>query len=54
MVQFNQLLLSNESLGSVHRLARKSERMLKATLAYDTDTMAEILETVRRKTQLNR
>ena len=46
MDQFNQLLLSNESLGYVHRLARESERMLKATLAHDTDTMAEILEFV--------
>ncbi len=43
MDQFNQLL-SNESLGYVHRLAQESERMLKATLAHDTDTMAEILE----------
>ncbi|MCI9213069.1 MAG: AAA family ATPase [Ruminococcus sp.] len=46
MDQFNQLLLSNESLGYVYRLARESERMLKATLAHDTDTMAEILEFV--------
>lgn len=46
MDQFNQLLLSNESLGYVHRLALESERMLKATLAHDTDTMAEILEFV--------
>lgn len=46
MDQFNQLLLSNKSLGYVYRLARESERMLKATLAHDTDTMSEILEFV--------
>lgn len=37
-------LLTNESLGYVYRLAKESERMLKATLAGDTQTMAEILE----------
>ena len=46
MEQFNQLLLSNESLGYVYRLARESERMLRATLNRDTETMAEILEFV--------
>lgn len=46
MEQFNQLLLSNESLGYVYRLARESERMLRATLNYDTNTMTEILEFV--------
>ena len=46
MEQFNQLLLSNESLGYVYRLARESERMLRATLNHDTETMAEILEFV--------
>ena len=46
MEQFNQLLLSNERLGYVYRLARESERMLRATLNQDTETMAEILEFV--------
>lgn len=46
MDQYNQLLLSNESLGYVHRLARESEKMLKATLNHDTKTMSEILEFV--------
>ena len=46
MEQFNQLLLSNEGLGYVYRLARESERMLRATLSHDTDTMTEILEFV--------
>lgn len=31
-------------MGYVYRLAKESERMLKATLAGDTQTMAEILE----------
>lgn len=46
MEQFNQLLLSNERLGYVYRLAKESERMLRATLSHDTDTMTEILEFV--------
>lgn len=46
MEQFNQLLLSNEHLGYVYRLARESEKMLRATLSHDTNTMAEILEFV--------
>ena len=46
MEQYNQLLLSNEHLGYVYRLARESERMLRATLNQDTDTMAEILSFV--------
>ncbi len=46
MDQFNQLLLSTESLGYVYRLARESEKMLTATLTHDTDTMSEILEFV--------
>lgn len=46
MEQFNQLLLSNEKLGYVYRLARESERMLRATIDRDTETMAEILEFV--------
>lgn len=44
MLKFNELLLSNESLGYVHRLAKESGRMLKATLNGDTRTMTEILE----------
>ncbi len=44
MDKFSQLLLSTESLGYVHRLARKSQKMLEATLAGDTQTMAEILK----------
>lgn len=44
MDKFDELLLSNENLGYVHNLARESERMLKATLAGDVVTMAEILK----------
>lgn len=44
MERYRNLLMSNESLGYVHRLARESARMLKATLAGDTVTMAEILK----------
>ncbi len=44
MDKFNELLLSNESLGYVHNLAKESERMLRATLAGDTKTMSEILK----------
>lgn len=44
MEQFNELLLSNESLGYIHNLAKESEKMLKATLAGDTDTMSSILK----------
>lgn len=44
MDQFNELLLSNNSLGYVHSLAKESERMLAATLSGDTKTMSEILE----------
>ena len=36
MYKYNELLLTNESLGYVYRLAKESERMLKATLAGDT------------------
>ena len=43
MDKFNELLLNNDSLGYVYSLARESERMLAATLAGDTDTMADIL-----------
>lgn len=44
MDQYNELLLSKESLGYVHRLAKKSERMLQATQAGDTEQMEEILQ----------
>lgn len=44
MDKFNELLLNNDRLGYVYNLARESERMLTATLAGDTDTMAGILE----------
>lgn len=43
MYKYNELLLTNESLGYVYRLAKASERMLKATLSGDTKTMADIL-----------
>lgn len=44
MLQFDQMLLSHGSLGYVHRLAKISTKMLKATLNGDTDTMAGILQ----------
>lgn len=44
MDKFDEMLLSNESLGYVYNLAKVSEKMLKATLAGDTATMAEILK----------
>lgn len=44
MNKFNELLLSNDSLGYVYNLAKESERMLKATLDGDTQTMAEVLK----------
>ncbi len=44
MDRFDELMLSNESMGYVYNLAKESERMLKATLAGDTKTMAEILK----------
>ena len=39
MEKFDELLMKNESLGYVYRLAKESEKMLKATLAGDTHTM---------------
>lgn len=45
MEQFVFMLRKETSLGYVYRLAKESERMLEATLAGDTDTMEEILET---------
>lgn len=46
MDKFHALLLENESLGYIHRLAKESGRMLKATLEGDTKTMAELLKYV--------
>lgn len=46
MDRFDEMLQKETSLGYVYRLAKESGRMLKATLAGDTDTMAEILELV--------
>ena len=43
MDKYNELLMSSDSLGYVHQLAKESGRMLKATLEGDTETMAEIL-----------
>ena len=44
MDNFNYMLQKEPSLGYIHRLSKESERMLKATLAGDTNTMIEILE----------
>lgn len=44
MDQFDELLLTNDSLGYVYSLAKESAKMLKATLAGDTETMCEILK----------
>lgn len=44
MEKFDELLVKKESLGYVYRLAKESEKMLKATLAGDTLTMERILE----------
>lgn len=44
MEKFDEVLVKNESLGYVYRLAKESEKMLKATLAGDTLTMERILE----------
>ena len=44
MDQFRLLLMSKESLGYVYNLARESEKMLKATIAGDTNTMSQILK----------
>ena len=44
MDRFEEMMLKEQSLGYVYRLAKESERMLKATLAEDTQTMVEILE----------
>lgn len=44
MGRFDDMLRKEPELGYVYRLARESERMLRATLAGDTGTMVEILE----------
>ena len=46
MDRFSDMLQKEPSFGYVHRLARESDRMLQATKAGDTDTMAGILEYV--------
>lgn len=44
MDKFSDMLMKENSLGYVYYLAKESERMLRATLAGDTDTMEQILE----------
>ena len=44
MDKFGDMLRKEQSLGYVYQLAKASERMLKATLSQDTDTMLSILE----------
>lgn len=42
--KFSDMLKKEPSLGYIYRLAKESERMLRATKAGDTTTMSEILE----------
>lgn len=44
MGKFSDMLRKEISLGYVYRLAKESDKMLRATLDGDTDTMAKILE----------
>ena len=44
MIKFSETLQEHESLGYIYRLARESEKMLRATLENDTETMAQILQ----------
>lgn len=44
MDKFSDMLKKEASLGYVYRLAKASEKMLRATLAGDTKTMEQILE----------
>ena len=44
MDRFNEMLMKEQSLGYIYQLAQKSEKMLSATLAGDTDMMTEILK----------
>lgn len=46
MDHFSDMIKREPSLGYVHRLAKESEKMLRATLSGDTDTMERILEFV--------
>ncbi len=46
MDKFDEMLQKETKLGYVNQLAKESRRMLRATLAGDTDTMAEILQFV--------
>ena len=46
MLKFEELLLNKDSLGYMHRLAKESAKMLRATLQGDTDTMTDILQYV--------
>ncbi|MCC8162081.1 MAG: ATP-binding protein [Lachnospiraceae bacterium] len=46
MDKFAEMVQKEESLGNVYRLTRESGRMLRATKAGDTKTMAEILQFV--------
>ena len=43
MEQFKVMLMTKASLGYIHELAKGSEKMLRATLTGDTQTMARIL-----------
>lgn len=44
MEKFTDMLQKEPSFGYVYRLAKESERMLRATMSGDTDTMEDILE----------
>lgn len=44
MDKYNELLITNDSLGYIHRLAEVSEKMLAATLSGDTEAMIDILK----------
>jgi len=44
MERFDDMLRKEPSLGYVHQLAQKSEKMLRATLDGDTEAMLQILE----------
>jgi hypothetical protein len=44
MDKFNDMLMKESSLGYVHQLAAESSKMLKATLACDSDKVAKIMK----------
>lgn len=44
MGKFADMLKKEASLGYIYRLAKESDKMLRATLSGDTDTMVRILE----------